>query len=155
MFLVKCLLYEYEYQIYIQLDSDGDGQLSFEEFKVLFDNAEKRRKNSETELPLHNSMPKVIIFCKDIIVVNMDNKITKFYILQEVTRPSCLLSDSETPSPRRKGCSFRDKKVHHQFSRLSLRDIKPRIIITSSSPDMMAEGFKGEEKNKTRKVSEC
>ena len=30
-----------------QLDSNNDGQLSFEEFKVLFDNAEKRRKLSQ------------------------------------------------------------------------------------------------------------
>ena len=28
-----------------QLDSDGDGVLSFEEFKVLFDNAEKRKES--------------------------------------------------------------------------------------------------------------
>ena len=27
------------------MDSNNDGQLSFEEFKVLFDNAEKRRKS--------------------------------------------------------------------------------------------------------------
>ena len=32
---------------FLQLDSNKDGQLSFEEFKVLFDNAEKRRKDSE------------------------------------------------------------------------------------------------------------
>ena len=30
----------------LQLDSDGDGQLSFAEFKVLFDNAERRRQAS-------------------------------------------------------------------------------------------------------------
>ena len=29
----------------IQLDSDGDGVLSFEEFKVLFDNNEKRKES--------------------------------------------------------------------------------------------------------------
>ena len=31
----------------MQLDSDGDGQFSFAEFKVLFDNAERRRKASQ------------------------------------------------------------------------------------------------------------
>ena len=30
-----------------QLDADGDGQLSLEEFKVLFDNAEKRKKDQK------------------------------------------------------------------------------------------------------------
>ena len=31
----------------VQLDSDGDGQLSLEEFKVLFENAEKRKKDTK------------------------------------------------------------------------------------------------------------
>ena len=36
------------YPLYLfQLDADGDGQLSLEEFKVLFDNAEKRKKDSK------------------------------------------------------------------------------------------------------------
>ena len=34
-------------KVFFQLDANKDGQLSFEEFKVLFDNAEKRRKDSE------------------------------------------------------------------------------------------------------------
>ena len=29
-----------------QLDADGDGQLSLEEFRVLFENAEKRKKEN-------------------------------------------------------------------------------------------------------------
>jgi len=29
------------------LDADGDGQLSLEEFKVLFDNAEKRKRDQK------------------------------------------------------------------------------------------------------------
>ena len=33
-----------------QLDADGDGQLSFEEFRVLFENAEKRRKESSKQI---------------------------------------------------------------------------------------------------------
>ena len=32
-----------------KLDSDGDGQLSLEEFKVLFENAEKRRKETHNK----------------------------------------------------------------------------------------------------------
>ena len=31
----------------LQLDADGDGQLSLEEFKVLFENAEKRKKDTK------------------------------------------------------------------------------------------------------------
>ena len=31
----------------LQLDLDGDGVLSFEEFKVLFDNNEKRKESSK------------------------------------------------------------------------------------------------------------
>ena len=34
---------------HFQLDMDGDGKLSFEEFKVLFDNAEKRRIKAAEE----------------------------------------------------------------------------------------------------------
>ena len=30
----------------LQLDTDGDGQLSLEEFRVLFENAEKRKKEN-------------------------------------------------------------------------------------------------------------
>ena len=33
-----------------KLDTDGDGQLSFSEFKVLFENAEKRKKGNEKPL---------------------------------------------------------------------------------------------------------
>ena len=33
-----------------QLDTDGDGKLSFEEFKVLFTNAERRRKKAAAEV---------------------------------------------------------------------------------------------------------
>ena len=32
---------------HFQLDTDGDGKLSLEEFKVLFENADRRRKASE------------------------------------------------------------------------------------------------------------
>ena len=31
----------------LQLDSDGDGRLSFEEFRVLFENAERRKAAQE------------------------------------------------------------------------------------------------------------
>ena len=134
-------------RIYFQLDSDGDGQLSFEEFKVLFDNAEKRRKDSEIEL--QKSMNKVVYN-----VMNMAHKIT-LYTLQEASSTPCLLSQSETPSPRRKGCSFRDKKTEHQFSRLSLRGNKPRIIITKSSPDITAEGSAEEQSIRTKTLTKC
>ena len=36
--------------LYLQLDSDGDGQLSLEEFKVLFDNAEKRKREQKCSI---------------------------------------------------------------------------------------------------------
>ena len=36
-----------------QLDSDGDGQLSYEEFRVLFENAEKRRKETLKQAKLN------------------------------------------------------------------------------------------------------
>ena len=41
----------------VQLDSDGDGQLSLEEFKVLFENAEKRKKDTK------HSDRKVCVIC--------------------------------------------------------------------------------------------
>ena len=43
-----------------QLDSNHDGQLSFEEFKVLFDNAEKRRKLSQASEPISSSPGKIV-----------------------------------------------------------------------------------------------
>ena len=48
----------------MQLDSDGDGQLSFAEFKVLFDNAERRRQASQkTDVHVmpdtHEGVPKL------------------------------------------------------------------------------------------------
>ena len=54
---------------YFQLDSDGDGQLSFEEFKALFDNAKKRRDISEPEAALHKTRSKVLY--NDDIKVNL------------------------------------------------------------------------------------
>ena len=44
-----------------QLDSNHDGQLSFEEFKVLFDNAEKRRKLSQASETISSSPGKIVI----------------------------------------------------------------------------------------------
>ena len=35
--------------IQFQLDTDGDGQLSFDEFKVLFANADKRKKKTQKQ----------------------------------------------------------------------------------------------------------
>ena len=43
----------------IQLDSDGDGVLSFEEFKVLFDNNEKRKESklaAQNKVSLQNQL---------------------------------------------------------------------------------------------------
>ena len=37
----------------LQLDADGDGQLSLEEFKVLFENAEKRKKDTKRTVYTH------------------------------------------------------------------------------------------------------
>ena len=54
---------------FFQLDSDGDGQLSFEEFKALFDNAKKRRDISEPEAALHKTRSKVLY--NDDIKVNL------------------------------------------------------------------------------------
>ena len=45
-----------------QLDSNNDGQLSFEEFKVLFDNAEKRRKLSQASETSSPSPGKLRLF---------------------------------------------------------------------------------------------
>ena len=50
---LPCLLYNliwaaaFHSSFIFQLDADGDGQLSLEEFKVLFDNAEKRKKDTK------------------------------------------------------------------------------------------------------------
>ena len=55
----------------VQLDSDGDGQLSLEEFKVLFENAEKRKKDTKHSdrkvcvIYLHASVSVIInLVCK-------------------------------------------------------------------------------------------
>jgi len=100
-----------------KLDSDGDGQLSFEEFKVLFDNAEKRRTISEPGP--HKARPK------------------------DSPNSQALPSAEQTPKQRRKGCSFRDKtKVCDKVSSLSLAgapaQAAPQIIITKSSPELTA-----------------
>ena len=36
----------YIFFFHFQLDTNGDGKLSFEEFKVLFENADKRRRKA-------------------------------------------------------------------------------------------------------------
>ena len=41
----------------IQLDTDGDGQLTFDEFKVLFANADKRKKNSQKKIDMEGQQP--------------------------------------------------------------------------------------------------
>ena len=35
-----------------QLDTDGDGQLTFDEFKVLFANADKRKKDTQKKIDM-------------------------------------------------------------------------------------------------------
>ena len=45
--LTKKLSKEEVNSLLVKLDTDGDGQLSFDEFKVLFENAEKRKKVTE------------------------------------------------------------------------------------------------------------
>ena len=45
--LTKKLSKEEVNSLLVKLDTDGDGQLSFDEFKVLFENAEKRKKDTE------------------------------------------------------------------------------------------------------------
>ena len=44
--LTKKLSKEEVQSLMSKLDTDGDGQLSFEEFKVLFENADKRKQSS-------------------------------------------------------------------------------------------------------------
>ena len=63
----------------MQLDSDGDGQLSFAEFKVLFDNAERRRQASQKTdvhvLPdTHEGVPKL----KDGVSISRVNLLTHY-----------------------------------------------------------------------------
>jgi len=45
--LTKKLSKEEVNSLLVKLDTDGDGQLSFDEFKVLFENADKRKKDTE------------------------------------------------------------------------------------------------------------
>ena len=51
----------------VKLDTDGDGQLSFDEFKVLFENAEKRKKvtekKSQENLIRHHSAKVGAVLC--------------------------------------------------------------------------------------------
>ena len=42
---------------WLQLDTDGDGQLTFDEFKVLFANADKRKKDTERKQSIAREQP--------------------------------------------------------------------------------------------------
>ena len=50
----------------VQLDSDGDGQLSLEEFKVLFENAEKRKKDTK-----HSDRKVCVIYLHVSVIINL------------------------------------------------------------------------------------
>ena len=53
-----------------QLDTDGDGQLTFDEFKVLFANADKRKKDSQTKLEREGQQPIKVMEATDKNIVN-------------------------------------------------------------------------------------
>lgn len=65
--LTKKLSKEEVNSLLVKLDTDGDGQLSFEEFKVLFENAEKRKKvtekKSQENLIRHHSAKVSALIC--------------------------------------------------------------------------------------------
>ena len=57
----------------VQLDSDGDGQLSLEEFKVLFENAEKRKKDTK-----HSVRKVCVIYVHSSVIINFVTKMRMF-----------------------------------------------------------------------------
>ena len=68
--LTKKLSKEEVNSLLVKLDTDGDGQLSFDEFKVLFENAEKRKKvtekKSQENLIRHHSAKVGAVLCNNV-----------------------------------------------------------------------------------------
>lgn len=89
-----------------KLDSDGDGQLSFDEFKVLFSNADKRRKDSQKEETLVNQQT------------------------SKAGKSPPLDKRGQKPSKRKNSKSF-ETSFQGTFSRISLRNPESKCESTS------------------------
>ena len=60
--LIKKHIRKHTNLTYFQLDTDGDGQLTIDEFKVLFANADKRKKDTKKKASTEGKQPtKVVI----------------------------------------------------------------------------------------------
>ena len=99
----------------MQLDSDGDGQLSFEEFKVLFANADKRKKSTQNqETPVLHQTTKVLKTDKYM----KDTNTQKIIIQAGQTRPP---DQSSSKPPKRRNSKLSENCLPANLSRLSLR----------------------------------
>ena len=77
------------FQKIIQLDSDGDGVLSFEEFKVLFDNNEKRKESklaAQNKVSLQNWPSVMFLEMKEKYLIILQQRQLKMWTMNYLNR---------------------------------------------------------------------
>ena len=108
---------------------DGDGQLTFDEFKVLFANADKRKKDTQKKLDTEGQQSVKVMETTD----------------QWSWSGSDLLKGSKSSTPDQKGQTPKKKNLPANLGQLSLR---------SPTPTKLAAGGQGKEANRrSRKMS--
>jgi len=90
-----------------KLDTDGDGQLTFEEFQVLFSNAEKRKQETQKK------------------------QSTEKLKLDKDLRSQT--ADEKSQTSRRKESRKLESSSRAQFSKLSLKSAKPTEVVPGGS----------------------
>ena len=73
-----------------KLDTDGDGQLSFDEFKVLFENADRRKKDCDKK------SQETLFRCQSEKVRYQDKELKRQEIIFDRVNGSAHLTDRDT-----------------------------------------------------------
>ena len=103
-------------QRYFQLDTDGDGQLTIDEFKVLFSNADKRKKEPKKKPSAEGHQP-----AKVVIAALHKIQLLFYFLSFQALRGS----QPEQKGQMSKRKESKDRGISGSFASLSLRSLAP------------------------------
>ena len=111
------------------MDSDGDGVLSFEEFKVLFDNNEKRKESklaAQNKVSLQNWLSVIFLEMKEKYLIILQQRQLKMWTMNYLKRQQQVVREEmNTESLGRKIDLFYFKLI--SFGVQTLTNIQPWV----------------------------